>query len=108
MNKHTLGPWKAEQTFYNDGMGESWNVITVGKKNTALIASIPKGDNDKKIAKEIAANPEMKEAIEFYLKGVKHFFKCIDWGKSFLDAEAIAFMNEHELKFRNAIKKATE
>lgn len=49
---------------------------------------------------------EMKEAIEFYLNGVGHFFKCINWGKSFLDAEAIQFMNDHEIKFKKALQTA--
>jgi len=50
-----------------------------------------------------AANKELKKAIEYYQKGVGHFFKCINFGSSFLDAEAIQFMNEHELKFKKAL-----
>lgn len=49
---------------------------------------------------------EMREALEFYKNGIDHFYKCIDFGKSKLDAEAIAFMNESNVKISNALKTA--
>ncbi len=60
---------------------------------------------EEKNKKLLDSNRELLDAIQFYQKGVGHFFKCINWGKSFLDAEAIQFMNDHEIKFNKAIKK---
>jgi hypothetical protein len=58
-------------------------------------------------AKLIAAAPELLESILYYKKNIDAFYKCIDFGKSNLNAEAISFMNEHLVKFTNVIKKAT-
>ena len=51
---------------------------------------------------------EMKSALEFYKKGIGHFYKCINFKASHLDAEAIAFMNDSEIKISNALKLANE
>lgn len=48
---------------------------------------------------------EMIAAIEYYEKGVDRFFEKINWGKSFLDAESIQFMNEHGIKFKSVLAK---
>ena len=58
-----------------------------------------------KNAKVIAAVPEMVDAIKCYSEGIDHFYKCIDFGKSVLDADAISFMNESNIKLRKATKK---
>lgn len=34
------------------------------------------------------------QASERFVAGWSHFLECIDFGKSWLDAEAIQFMNE--------------
>lgn len=49
---------------------------------------------------------EMHEALKFYKKGISHFYKCINFGASNLDAEAVSFMNESEIKISNALKAA--
>lgn len=36
----------------------------------------------------------IEENKQKMIEGFTHLCKCIDWGKSFLDAEAITFMNE--------------
>lgn len=63
---------------------------------------------NKKIAlNEITkAYNEMFEALKFYQKGIDHFYKCINFGKSRLDAEAIAFMNDSNIKISKALKTA--
>lgn len=63
---------------------------------------------NKKIAlNEITkAYNEMKSALEYYEQGIKHFYKCINFGASYLDAEAVTFMNESEIKIRQALKTA--
>ena len=53
------------------------------------------------------AAPEMLEALIYYKNGIDHFYKCIDFASSFLDAEAITFMNTAGLQINAAIKKAT-
>ena len=53
------------------------------------------------------AAPDMLEAIKYHLEGIQHFYRCINFKDSFLDAEAIEFMNDSELKFKAAINKAT-
>lgn len=40
-----------------------------------------------------------------FAAGWKHFCDCIDFGKSNLDAEAIAFMNEMPSKVAEALRK---
>jgi hypothetical protein len=49
---------------------------------------------------------QMKEALDYYNNGICHFYKCIDFGKSNLDAEAIEFMNESNLKITKALALA--
>lgn len=51
---------------------------------------------------------DLLEALQYYKNGIDHFYKCINFGKSFLDAEAIEFMNDSNIKIDNAIKKATQ
>lgn len=54
------------------------------------------------------AAKEMQEAIEYYLKGIQHFYKCINFAKSNLDSDAIIFMNDSEINFRKALKAAKD
>jgi hypothetical protein len=49
---------------------------------------------------------EMHEALKFYKSGIDHFYKCINFKASHLDAEALAFMNESEIKISKALKTA--
>lgn len=53
--------------------------------NATLIAAAPE------TAKQ---RDEMLEAANNFVEGWLHFCKCIDFGKSNLDAKAIRFMNE--------------
>lgn len=65
-----------------------------------------------KTSKKIALNEitkaynAMYEALKFYKEGIDHFYKCINFGKSNLDGEAIAFMNESNLKIDAALRTA--
>ena len=47
---------------------------------------------------------QMHEALKYYQKGIDHFYKCINFGKSNLDAEAIVFMNDSNIKISNVLK----
>jgi hypothetical protein len=49
---------------------------------------------------------EMHEALKYYKDGINHFYKCINFGASHLDAEAIEFMNQSQIKIGNALKTA--
>jgi len=51
-------------------------------------------------------NTELLKALEYYEEGINHFYSKIDFGSSFLDAAAIEFMNESNLKIKKAINKA--
>lgn len=53
-----------------------------------------------------AAYNEMYEALKYYKAGISHFYKCINFGASNLDADAIRFMNDSEIKISNALKTA--
>ena len=55
-----------------------------------------------------AVAQEMLEALIYYKNGIDHFYNCINFNLSFLDAEAITFMNTVGIKINSAIKKATE
>lgn len=48
--------------------------------------------------------PEDKHTpiVDEFNKGLKHFYDCIDFGQSHLDAEAIVFMNEVPAKLCNS------
>lgn len=45
---------------------------------------------------------QMFEALEYYKNGINHFYDCINFGRSNLDAKAIEFMNESNIKITNA------
>jgi hypothetical protein len=47
-------------------------------------------------------------ACDSFLKGWLHFYNCIDFGKSNLDAEAIRFMNEVPGQIEQAHKTAVK
>lgn len=49
---------------------------------------------------------EMYEALKYYKGGIDQFYKKINFGKSNLDAEAIEFMNESNIKINSALKEA--
>lgn len=51
---------------------------------------------------------EMHEALKYYAAGIDHFYSCINFAKSHLDAEAITFMNDSDLKIKRALKTANE
>lgn len=53
-----------------------------------------------------AAYNAMHEALKFYKAGIDHFYKHINFAKSNLDAEAIAFMNDSNIKIDRALKLA--
>ena len=53
-------------------------------------------------ARLIAAAPDLLAACEDFAAGWSHFCGTIDFGKSFLDAEAIRFMNEVPGKIEQA------
>lgn len=63
-------------------------------------------------AKKISLNEitkaynEMHEALKYYKTGIDHFYKKVNFGASNLDAEAITFMNESNLKITSALKTA--
>lgn len=65
-----------------------------------------------KPSKKVALNEitraynEMHEALKFYKAGIGHFYKCINFAKSNLDGEAIAFMNDSNLKIDCALRLA--
>ena len=68
-------------------------------------------DNDKLIEENkelLHRNRELSSAIEYYQAGVGHFFECINWGKSFLDSDAVMFMNDHGIIFTKAISQTKE
>lgn len=60
----------------------------------------------KKIAvnKITTAYNAMREALTFYQEGIDHFYKYINFGASHLDAAAIVFMNDSNIKISNALK----
>ncbi len=49
---------------------------------------------------------ELLEACEGFVAGWTHYLDCIDFGKSYLDAEAIQFMNEIPGQIAQAIAAA--
>lgn len=67
-----------------------------------------------KPSKKVALNEitqaynEMHDALKYYKAGIDHFYKCINFAKSHLDAEAIEFMNDSNLKINAALKLANE
>jgi hypothetical protein len=58
-------------------------------------------------AKLIASAPELLEALKYFNDGFDHFLKCANLKDSFLDSEAIVWLNEVSINSRKAIEKAT-
>ena len=56
----------------------------------------------RQLVKEIAKREKMQEALEYYENGIDHFYGCIDFGASPLDAEAIDYMNTVGVKIQEA------
>lgn len=54
----------------------------------------------------VKAYNEMYDALEYYQQGIDHFYKCINFGKSALDGEAITFMNDSNIKISQALREA--
>lgn len=52
------------------------------------------------------ASPEMFEALEKFLEGWEHFCNCLDFKNTFLDAAAIAWMNDCPIEVAKAINSA--
>lgn len=52
-------------------------------------------------------NADMIEALQYYEKGVNHFYDSINFGASNLDAEAIDYMNTVGIKIRQSMQQAT-
>lgn len=69
---------------------------------------IKENENIKSSEKLTSTCPDLFEALLFYKKGVNHFYDRINIDNSYMDAEAIAFMNESLLKIDIALKKTTE
>ena len=79
---------------------ESELVLNISRLNTKM--------KNNSIEKITSTCPDLLEALLFYKKGVNHFYDRINIDNSFLDAEAIAFMDESLLKIDKALKKTTE
>jgi len=118
--QHTSGEWKITP-FENRGY-----LILCNNEPLAHVKHIYGDVEDKANAKLIAEagtvtnecgltprqlleqRNELLEAAKYYQKGIGHFYDCINFGKSFLDAKAIEFMNTVGIKITEAIKKAIE
>ena len=57
-------------------------------------------------AKLEKAAPDLLWACKDFIKGWVHFLDCIDFSGSYLDAEAIQFMNEVPGKIEQAVLTA--
>lgn len=113
--KHTQGLAKVAmngESVWLDNTNTLCNLAThlpEYKANATLIAEAFNVTNECGLTPKqlLEQRNELLEAIKYYMDGSDHFFECIDFGKSFLDAKAITFMNEHGIKFKEAINKAT-
>ena len=76
------------------------------KNNSTIKTLIMNNKQTKKIAlNEITkAYNEMHEALKYYKAGIKHFYNCINFKDNHLDAKAIDFMNQSELKISAALR----
>lgn len=98
--QHTQGTWK--KCIQPDGIG----MVTTINSGTTRLATLSNIKETTENGHLMAAAPDMLKALEYYVNGLSHFFNKINWAKSFLDADAIQFMNDHEIKIRQAIRKA--
>jgi hypothetical protein len=79
---------------------ESELVLNISRLNTKM--------KNNSIEKITSTCPDLLKALLFYKKGVNHFYDRINIDNSYLDVEAIAFMDESLLKIDKALKKTTE
>lgn len=63
-------------------------------------------DDEAKLEDVEKSNQEnLIDASKKFISGWGHFLNCIDFGKSWLDAEAIRFMNEVPGQIEKAIRE---
>ena len=99
--KHTPGPWEIKDGFDKDGKGKFFPSVVFCEDGLLGESSLCVNQSHDQEAESIMANarliakaPVMIEAIVKFEEGWEHFLKCIDFGRSYLDSEAIAWMNE--------------
>ncbi len=97
MKTYTKGKWKA--------VDKSEPLITCGDVSVAMCFDIT-GDEQIANSRLIAAAPYLYETAKEFVAGWSHFCKCIDFGRSGLDAKAIRFMNEVPAKIAVGMVKA--
>ena len=97
---HTRGPWKVKEV---DGV---INIVAHDCVPARVNGDATGSPEPRANAFLIAASPRLLEAVEYYEGGIDYFYSRIDFGKSSLDAKAINFMNESNIKIRQALKLA--
>jgi hypothetical protein len=75
------------------------------RANARLIASAPSLAAENETLK--ASNALLIDALKYYKEGIDHFYKCINFGKSALDAKAIMFMNDSNIKIDKALQQVS-
>jgi hypothetical protein len=115
--KHTKGKWV--QNGINGVHTINGSCIAIAEQigdeeqiqaNAKLIAEAGNVTNESGLTPRqlLEQRNEMLDALEFYRKGIEHFYDCINFKQSNLDSEAISFMNESNIKIREAIRKVAE
>lgn len=121
--KYTSAPWFYEQTMTHivDGeiAGKSFTVFSSSNKKIGIAHIYTKDKNDTLLndyryefdeaennANLIAVAPELLEALQSMIEMFDTVSGKVDWGKSFLNADAIQKMNEAPIQARAAIAKA--
>lgn len=103
MSKYTKGEWKfnGRDIVVGQNIGQQ-RICTLIEHREEYKAE------DEANACLIAAAPALLDACKDFIAGWLHFCGCIDFGKSFLDADAIRFMNEVPGKIQIAKNKAEQ
>ncbi|HDY88657.1 MAG TPA: hypothetical protein ENH82_11185 [bacterium] len=108
MKTHTKGKWESVGIAVKDKRDEIFYHTDILCNDTIRVARSSGVGEDLALANArlIAAAPYLYETAKEFIAGWSHFCKCIDFGQSFLDAEAIRFMNEVPAKIATGIVKA--
>ena len=106
MSKSTRRPWKKTEGSYGN-----YTAVIGYNCNGKTVARIPWGTDgefstDDDDANLIAAAPELLEALKGMIGMFNAVGKKVNWGSSFLDADAIRMMNEAPGNANQAINKA--
>lgn len=111
--QYTPGPWNVDERFICDvvagnlKISTSWSEDEAGLRLKVADVPMPSPQEQEANTRLIAAAPDMYEALQYYKEALDYIIPKLNLGASFLDAQAISYMNQMSIKGQQALSKAT-